>query len=259
MGSLKTANVMPQKRGNTPGVVKMYEPFSPKNQVSAAALALERSLLKPWYEGYVEKRWLSLDTYYKLKRISDLACCIIALPVLLPVLLLCYIAIKLDSPGTVFFFQERTGKGGQRFKMYKLRTMVVNAEELKQKYMHLNELTYPDFKITKDPRITRVGRFLRKTSLDELPQVLNVLIGDMSLVGPRPTSFSANTYRLWHTARLEVKPGMTGLWQVSGRNELDFDDRLRLDIAYLRNQCFMLDLRVMLLTIGTMFHGRGAN
>ena len=137
--------------------------------------------------------------------------------------------------------------------------MVRNAEELKQQYAHLNELTYPDFKISNDPRITRVGRILRKTSLDELPQLFNILRGDMSWVGPRPTSFSAKTYKLWHTARLEMKPGLTGLWQVSGRNELDFDDRLRLDIAYLRNRCVWLDLKIMFRTISCVFTGRGAN
>src|SRR3990172_8313755 len=106
-------------------------------------------------------------------------------------------------------------------------------------------MSYHDFKISNDPRITRVGRFLRKSSLDELPQIFNVLRGDMSLVGPRPTSFSASTYRLWQTARLDCQPGLTGLWQVSGRNELDFDDRLRLDIAYYRNQSLGLDLQVL--------------
>ena len=121
-----------------------------------------------------------------------------------------------SPPGRRCSHQLRTGKGGRRFRMYKLRTMVRNAEELKAQLMHLNELTYPDFKITNDPRVTRVGWFLRKTSLDELPQLFNVIRGDMSLVGPRPTSFSAGTYSLWHTARLEVKPGLTGLWQISG-------------------------------------------
>jgi lipopolysaccharide/colanic/teichoic acid biosynthesis glycosyltransferase len=125
--------------------------------------------------------------------------------------------------------------------------------------MHLNQLPYPDFKIANDPRITRVGRFLRKTSLDELPQFLNVLHGAMSLVGPRPTSFRPETYRLWHTARLELKPGMTGLWQVSGRNELDFDDRVRLDIAYLRNRSFGLDLAILARTATCVINGRGAN
>ena len=143
--------------------------------------------------------------------------------------------------------------------MYKIRTMVGNAEELKHKYMHLNELTWPDFKITNDPRITRVGKVLRKTSLDELPQIFNVIKGDMSLVGPRPTSFDSSTYKLWHTTRLECKPGITGLWQVCGRNELDFDDRLRLDIAYLRNRCVWLDIKILFHTISSVFTGRGAN
>jgi lipopolysaccharide/colanic/teichoic acid biosynthesis glycosyltransferase len=212
-----------------------------------------------WYEMNSRNRWISISTYQSLKRLMDLGLCLVALPFVVPVLALCCLAVKLDSPGPLFFAQQRTGLGGRRFKMYKLRTMVVNAEELKAKYMHLNELTYPDFKISNDPRITRVGRLLRKTSLDELPQILNVLWGDMSLVGPRPTSFSASTYNLWHTARLDVKPGLTGLWQVSGRNELDFDDRLRLDIAYVRNQTLWLDVQILLRTIGCVFHGRGAN
>jgi lipopolysaccharide/colanic/teichoic acid biosynthesis glycosyltransferase len=215
---------------------------------------------KPWYEcGPVAKIFGQGGVYQKIKRLIDLAVCLAALPVILPFLLLCCLAIRIDSPGPIFFFQLRTGRGGRRFKMYKLRTMVQNAEELKEKYMHLNLLTYPDFKIANDPRITRVGRFLRKTSLDELPQIFNVLFGDMTLVGPRPTSFKASTYNLWHTARLQLKPGLTGLWQVNGRNELDFDERVRLDIAYLRNQCVWLDFQIMFRTIGTIFTGRGAN
>lgn len=193
------------------------------------------------------------------KRAIDLVVCLVALPALLLVLALCMLAIKLDSPGPIFFMQQRTGKGGRRFKMFKLRTMVTNAEDLKTKYAHLNALSYPDFKIIDDPRITRVGRFLRKTSLDEIPQLFNVLRGDMSLVGPRPTSFSADTYRLWHTARLEVKPGITGLWQVSGRNELDFNDRLRLDIAYIRNRSIAVDAKILFQTIGVVVSRRGAN
>src|SRR6185436_4007407 len=155
--------------------------------------------------------------------------------------------------------QQRTGKGGRRFAMVKLRTMVQNAHELKALYMHLNEHTLPDFKITNDPRVTRCGRILRKLSLDELPQIFNVLRGDMTLVGPRPTSFAAETYRLWHTARLEVKPGLTGLWQVSGRSDLDFDDRLRLDIAYIRNRGLWLDLQILFRTIGAVVSRKGAH
>src|ERR671932_2922705 len=116
--------------------------------------------------------------------------------------------------------------------MYKFRTMVPNAEELKLTYAHLNELTWPDFKITNDPRVTRIGRVLRRTGLDELPQLINVLRGDMSLVGPRPTSFAATTYELWETSRLDFRPGITGPWQVAGRNSMDFVERCRLEIGF---------------------------
>jgi lipopolysaccharide/colanic/teichoic acid biosynthesis glycosyltransferase len=136
--------------------------------------------------------------------------------------------------------------------------MVPNAEELKSKYAHLNELQWPDFKITDDPRITPIGKFLRKTSLDELPQILNVLKGDMSLVGPRPTSFGAETYKLWHTSRLDVTPGISGLWQVFGRARLEFDDRLRLDIAYIERASLWLDIQILVLTALAVFQQRGA-
>ena len=136
--------------------------------------------------------------------------------------------------------------------------MVPNAEELKLKLLHLNELQWPDFKISNDPRVTKVGKFLRKTSLDELPQILNILKGDMSFVGPRPTSFAADTYRLWQTERLDVIPGLTGLWQVYGRAETEFDERLRQDIAYIKNRCLLLDIAIIVLTVGAVFVGRGA-
>jgi lipopolysaccharide/colanic/teichoic acid biosynthesis glycosyltransferase len=177
----------------------------------------------------------------------------------LVVLGLCAVAIRINSPGPIFFRQMRTGRGGKRFAMLKLRTMHKDAEAMKAKLLHLNTLRYPDFKIHRDPRVTAVGHVLRKTSLDELPQVLNVLRGDMSWVGPRPTSFDSSTYSLWHTARLEAKPGITGLWQVSGRNELQFDDRVRLDIAYCRNRSFWLDLQVLARTFGAVVTARGAN
>jgi len=212
---------------------------------------------REWYE--IDAPTLSPTVYAVTIRTLEIVVCLLALPFVLPVLGLCAIAVRLDSPGAPFFSQLRTGRNGRRFRMFKLRTMVRNAAELKEKYAHLNELTPPDFKITNDPRVTRVGRFLRRTSLDELPQIFNVLRGDMGLVGPRPTSFSADTYSLWHTARLDVRPGLTGLWQVSGRNELDFDDRLRLDIAYIRNRCLTLDLLLLLRTAGAVFTGRGAS
>lgn len=197
-------------------------------------------------------------TYRLAKRILDITLCLMAMPFLLPVIGLCALLIWLEDPGPIVFSQLRTGKGGARFKIYKLRTMVKNAEELKQKYAHLNELTWPDFKITDDPRVTRIGKILRKTSLDELPQIFNILKGDMSLVGPRPTSFDVSTYSLWHTERLEVLPGLTGLWQVSGRSDLDFDDRLRLDIEYIERQNLWLDIQILVRTATAIFTQRGA-
>lgn len=207
-------------------------------------------LLRP---VYVERPFYDLA-----KRCLDIVVCLVLLPVTIPVLALCAAAIWLENPGPVIFRQWRTGKGGRRFPMYKLRTMVTNAEELKRKYAHLNELTWPDFKITNDPRVTRVGRILRKTSLDELPQIWSVLVGDMSLVGPRPTSFAADTYSLWHTERLEVVPGITGLWQISGRSNVDFDERVRLDVAYIEKRSFWYDLKILAGTAGAILGQRGA-
>jgi lipopolysaccharide/colanic/teichoic acid biosynthesis glycosyltransferase len=190
----------------------------------------------------------------------DISLVLLALPFWLPVLATIGLAIRITSPGApVIFKQLRTGKGGRRFEMYKFRTMIPNAEELKSQFAHLNELQWPDFKITDDPRITPFGKFLRKTSLDELPQLINVLRGDMSLVGPRPTSFGPETYKLWHTSRLDVMPGITGLWQIFGRAQLEFDDRLRLDIAYIERASLWLDIQILLLTVIAAFQQRGAH
>jgi lipopolysaccharide/colanic/teichoic acid biosynthesis glycosyltransferase len=196
--------------------------------------------------------------YTATKRAIDLGICLITLPILLPVGLLCALAIRLESPGSVMFTQQRTGQHGVRFPMFKFRTMVQNAEELKASLQHLNILPPPDFKIPNDPRITRVGTFLRKTSLDELPQVINVMRGEMSIVGPRPTSFAASTYDLWHSERLEVLPGITGLWQVKGRGSMTFDERLRLDIEYMERRSTLYDLRLMAETALAVFRGSGA-
>ena len=196
--------------------------------------------------------------YLHVKRALDLALCLIGLPIAALMMLVCAIAIRLESPGPIVFTQMRTGRHGQRFAMFKFRTMVENAEELKASLAHLSVVPPPDFKIIDDPRITRVGTFLRKTSLDELPQLINVLRGEMSIVGPRPTSFDSSTYRLWHTERLEVPPGITGLWQVMGRNETTFDERLRLDIAYLNRMSLGLDIKILLLTFASVVRRSGA-
>jgi lipopolysaccharide/colanic/teichoic acid biosynthesis glycosyltransferase len=200
------------------------------------------------------------EAYDIAKRVMDLTLIVLAMPILLPLFVLISALIKLESPdGTVFFAQDRTGKHGKRFKMYKFRSMVPNAEELKMELAQLNELQWPDFKITNDPRVTRMGNILRKTSLDELPQLLNVLKGDMSLVGPRPTSFSADTYDLWQTARLDVIPGVTGLWQIIGRGETEFYVRLRLDIAYIKHRSLWLDVQILFRTVWAVFSQRGAH
>jgi lipopolysaccharide/colanic/teichoic acid biosynthesis glycosyltransferase len=196
--------------------------------------------------------------YLVCKRAFDVLVALVLLVVLLPVVLLCVIAITLDSPGPVLFAQRRTGQDGRPFRMWKFRTMVRDAEARKAELAHLNILPPPDFKIIDDPRITRVGKFLRRTSLDELPQLLNLLKGDMTLVGPRPTSFAAASYDLWHTARLEVRPGITGLWQVTGRNTTTFDERLRMDIEYVRSMSFAVDLRIIARTAMAVVRGEGA-
>jgi lipopolysaccharide/colanic/teichoic acid biosynthesis glycosyltransferase len=196
--------------------------------------------------------------YLVLKRAIDIVVCLLLLVVALPVMAICALAIRVDSPGHVVFAQMRTGRDGRRFRMWKFRTMLANAEEMKASLAHLNVLPPPDFKIPNDPRITRVGGFLRKTSLDELPQLINVLRGEMTLVGPRPTSFPASAYQLWHTQRLEVTPGITGLWQVEGRNATTFDERLRLDAQYIRRMSLRTDLLLIARTVGSVFRRSGA-
>jgi len=184
------------------------------------------------------------------KRVFDLLVVFLASPIWAPLLGLIAGTIKLTEPhAPSLFMQMRTGRGGRRFPMYKFRTMVPDAEEQKQKLLHLNKLQWPDFKIDDDPRITRIGRFLRVTSLDELPQILNVLTGEMSIVGPRPTSFPADTYEPWQTERLDITPGITGLWQVEGRGSAEFDERLRLDVEYIEKQSMLFDLWILLRTV----------
>jgi lipopolysaccharide/colanic/teichoic acid biosynthesis glycosyltransferase len=180
------------------------------------------------------------------------------LVITLPVALLIAAIIKLYDRGPVFFMQERTGRGGERFRMIKFRTMVTNAEELKSQLRHLSTVAWPDFKMDKDPRITPIGRILRATYMDEIPQLINVIRGQMSLVGPRPTSFHASTYSPWHTERLDATPGITGLWQVKrGSNETSFDDRLRLDVRYIRNRSVGGDLRILMGTFTSSLRRSG--
>lgn len=197
--------------------------------------------------------------YYKyVKRVLDLSATLLTAPFWLSLIGVLYLIIKFgDMNAPVFFSQKRTGKNDKRFTIYKFRTMVSNAEEMKKELMHLNELEWPDFKITNDPRITKIGKLLRKTSLDELPQLINVVRGDMTLVGPRPTSFNSNTYRIWHTERLDSSPGLTGLWQILGRAEVNFDERVRMEIIYINNCSLGLDLFIILSTLKSIVKNDG--
>jgi exopolysaccharide biosynthesis polyprenyl glycosylphosphotransferase len=194
-----------------------------------------------------------------VKRAFDLALTSVGVLLLLPLWAVVAIAIKLDSPGPVFYRQERAGRGGKPIIIYKFRSMYQDADAQLAKLQALNEASGPLFKIRDDPRRTRVGRVLRQTSIDELPQVLNVLRGDMSLVGPRPALLSeVAQYQDWHLKRLEVLPGITGLWQVSGRSDLTFDEMVMLDIYYGENWSLGLDLRILVRTIPQVLFGDGA-
>jgi lipopolysaccharide/colanic/teichoic acid biosynthesis glycosyltransferase len=169
------------------------------------------------------------------------------------------LAIKLDSPGPTLFRQQRAGRCGKPFTLYKFRSMHDDAEANQARLRDLNEASGPIFKIRDDPRVTRVGRFIRRTSLDELPQLINVLINDMSLVGPRPALFSeVAQYQDWQLKRLELQPGMTGLWQVSGRSDLSFDEMVMLDIYYGENWSLETDLGILIRTVPQVLFGDGA-
>ncbi len=194
-----------------------------------------------------------------IKRALDLSLSILIVLLTAPLWLLIALAIKLDSPGPVFFKQERAGKGRKPFMVYKFRSMYVGAEAQQQALAAHNEASGPLFKMRDDPRRTRVGRFLRRTSLDELPQFINVIRGEMSIVGPRPALFSeVAQYQEWQRKRLEIQPGITGLWQVSGRSDLSFDEMVMLDIYYGENWSLGADIRIMLRTIPQILFGDGA-
>jgi len=195
-----------------------------------------------------------------LKRLFDVVVSSVILVLLSPFFLVAAVLIKATSPGPVFFRQTRTGRNERPFSVLKFRTMYEDAEQRKAEILHLNEVDGPLFKVTEDPRVTRPGRFLRRTSLDELPQLINVWKGDMSLVGPRPFVVSeAAEIEGWARKRFEARPGMTGLWQVSGRNELSHLELCRLDYLYVASWSFWWDMQILWQTPGTIFNGRGAS
>jgi len=207
----------------------------------------------PLHRGHVPEFGLMI------KRVFDVIFSVLALIFISPLLLVIGLAVKLDSPGPVFYSSERIGKKGRVFKCTKFRTMVCDAEKLRADLNHLNERDGVLFKIADDPRITKLGRFLRKYSLDEFPQFLNVLRGDMSVVGPRPPIASeVREYKLSHLRRLDVTPGITGLWQVQGRQDPSFDSYVSLDVTYIENWSIWLDLKIILRTVGVVFSGTGS-
>ena len=195
--------------------------------------------------------------YLFFKRFFDIILSLLGLICLSPALIIVAIAIKLESEGPVLFSQDRVGKDGKTFKMYKMRSMVSNAEELKEKLLKQNEMSGPMFKMKDDPRITKVGKFIRKTSIDELPQFINVLKGDMSLVGTRPPTVNEfKQYEGHHKRRLSMKPGITGMWQAYGRKTVtDFEDIVSMDLDYIDNWSLMLDIKIILRTFISVFQG----
>lgn len=211
------------------------------------------------------------DAQRFFKRMSDICIAIVATIITLPVWLIIAILVKFDSKGPILFKQERIGMDGRKFLCYKFRTMIANADDSIHRDAYRKNIEgdetanagdadRPVFgKVKDDPRITRIGKSLRRSSLDELPQLLNVFIGDMSIVGPRPPiAYEVEEYELWHRKRLDMKPGITGLWQVSGRNRLTFDEMVRADIYYIENWSLLLDVRILFLTLPAMFRGDGA-
>ncbi|QKE75950.1 sugar transferase [Arthrobacter citreus] len=204
----------------------------------------------------VEKNWIYLFT----KRLMDILGAFLGLLVLLPVFIVVAIFIKLEDPkGPIFFYQTRVGRDGKEFKMYKFRSMVTDAEERLKELIQYNEVSGAMFKMKDDPRITRIGKFIRKTSIDELPQFFNVLLGDMSLVGPRPPlPREVMEYTVYDKQRLLVTPGCTGLWQVSARNSVGFDEMVQMDIVYISNRSIIFDIQIILKTVGVLLGSKNA-
>jgi lipopolysaccharide/colanic/teichoic acid biosynthesis glycosyltransferase len=217
-----------------------------------------------WLHDIPYQSLASRQVYQVFKRGIDLAMVFLSMPLVLPLMLVIAALIKLEDGGPVFYSQERTGWGGHTFRMYKFRSMVPNSKDVlrqlaAQGLAKIDEnanLTEP-LKLERDPRITRIGRFIRRTSLDEIPQILNVLKGDMSIVGPRPTSWKVSNYTLAQTGRLDVRPGITGLWQITERGSTDFDVWLLWDRAYIDHMCLSLDIQIIIRTIGKVFTRSG--
>ena len=220
------------------------------------------------YESAWQKRrkqWMFLSWFIqtrfkeRVKRIFDLFACILVLPFVAPVVAITALAIKIDTPGPAFFKQERVGKWGKKFTCYKFRSMVINAEDMKKDLLAKNEADGVVFKMKKDPRVTRVGRIIRKLSIDELPQIFNILKGDMSLVGPRPpVPAEVEQYHFDHLRRLNAIPGLTGLQQITGRSGITFSRWVELDVKYIEEQSLWKDIEIILKTIPAVLFGKDA-
>ncbi len=241
-GSLRTADEK---------TARMLEILARRSYKSARSLQRMRLMLLGWA---IRRKIVS-----NLKRAFDVLVCLSGLPFTLPIMLITAIAIKLDSPGPVFFKQVRVGKWGREFGLYKFRSMFIDAEERKAELLAQNEADEIVFKMKRDPRVTRVGRILRKLSIDELPQVFNVIKGDMSLVGPRPpVPYEVSQYRYDHFRRLFATPGITGLQQVSGRSNVEFKQWIELDLQYIQEQSLLKDIEILIRTIPAVISGKGA-
>ena len=219
---------------------------------------MEKTVLETVESDAIEVKTSKI--YLFIKRVTDITGSLAGLILLSPLLIIVGILIKIESKGPIIFSQIRIGMDGRVFKMYKLRSMVANAEELKEKLMEENEMSGPMFKIKDDPRITKVGRFIRKTSIDELPQLLNVLKGEMSLVGPRPSLIEeVLEFEPWMKKRLMVKPGLTCYWQVMGRNNIDFYRWMLLDIKYVETRSILVDIKLIIKTFFVLFGDKNAS
>jgi exopolysaccharide biosynthesis polyprenyl glycosylphosphotransferase len=223
---------------------------------------MDRRSTRLWLNFYLKRAgWVGVvQGTYLIKRLLDIVVSALLLVLLIPVFLGVALAIRLEDPGPVLFRQTRVGRWGTLFTMWKFRSMFTDAEERKQALMAQNEMAGGVlFKMKDDPRVTKVGRIIRKTSIDELPQLWNVLKGEMSLVGPRPpVPQEVNQYSLADRRRLEVIPGITCIWQVSGRSEIPFDRQVELDVQYIQSQSFLTDLRILLKTVPALLFGSGA-
>jgi lipopolysaccharide/colanic/teichoic acid biosynthesis glycosyltransferase len=252
--------------------VSMYNQRILREQAWREEVLKERTapdirVMKPERSYTTERRYardgidigaVTSKTYLFMKRFLDIVFSLIALVILSPIFAIIAIAIKIDSEGSVFYKQERVGENGKSFMLYKFRSMVTDAESQLDKLKALNERDGPVFKISGDPRVTRVGKFIRKTCLDEIPQFWNTLTGSMSIVGPRPPLVTeVEQYAKWHKQRLAVKPGITCLWQVKREEAETFDEWMRMDIRYIRSRNIGLDIKLMLMTAGVILRHKG--